>query len=149
MTTRIDRIDIGDGEERRQFFLLAQVTFRAETDPADEYYADSELPDLIADWVDAGLNDRDDSPAVTFYDVPASIHADAVAVAAGRYPGNGEALDELHRQVDMVNHHRLSDPRRTVFRERTLMRAALEMIRDGVGDPAALARVALSTTKED
>lgn len=72
--TEIERVVI-DGEPMRRLYLLAEVTFadrsaapRREDD--HNYYEDRELADVATDWMSDGLVDRDDSPAVTFTDVP-------------------------------------------------------------------------------
>lgn len=71
---KIDRLRI-DGEPVRRFYVLAEVTFAdREAEPRDEhdhnYYQDSELRSVATDWMRDGLEDRDDSPAVRFRDVP-------------------------------------------------------------------------------
>ena len=71
---KIDRLLV-DGEPVRRFYLIAEVTFAdRETEPRDEYdhdyYQDTELRSIAADWMSDGLYDRDDSPAVRFRDVP-------------------------------------------------------------------------------
>ena len=71
---KIDRLRI-DGEPVRRFYVIAEVTFADRAaEPRDEYdrnyYQDSELRTVAADWMSDGLCDRDDSPAVRFRDVP-------------------------------------------------------------------------------
>ena len=71
---KIDRLRI-DGEPVRRFYVIAEVTFAdREAEPRDEYdhnyYQDSELRSVAADWMGDGLTDRDDSPAVTFLEMP-------------------------------------------------------------------------------
>lgn len=71
---KIDRMRV-DGEPVRRFFLIAEVTFAdRDAEPRDEhdhnYYEDRELRSVVTDWMRDGLCDRDDSPAVTFRDVP-------------------------------------------------------------------------------
>lgn len=70
---KIEIITDQDGEKRRRFFLVAEVTFRHAVDEEDgygNYYGDEELLGLIEGWVGDGLNDRDDDPAITFHEVP-------------------------------------------------------------------------------
>lgn len=83
--TIIERYRV-DGEGVRRFFLVAEVTFRDR--PADDpgehnYYDDGELAGRIRDWVDRGVEDRDDGPAVRLHDVPPILHVDMRAIAAG------------------------------------------------------------------
>jgi hypothetical protein len=71
---RIDRLRI-DSEPVRRFYVIAEVTFAdREAEPRDEYdhnyYEDRELRSIATDWMQDGLTDRDDSPAVRFRDVP-------------------------------------------------------------------------------
>lgn len=71
---KIDRLRV-DGEPVRRFYVIAEVTFAdREAEPRDEYdhnyYQDSELRSIATDWMQDGLTDRDDSPAVVFRDVP-------------------------------------------------------------------------------
>lgn len=71
---KIERTRV-DGEPVRRFTLIAEVTFAdREAQPRDEYdhnyYEDRELRDLVAGWMQDGLTDRDDSPAVTFKEPP-------------------------------------------------------------------------------
>ena len=71
---KIDRLRI-DGEPVRRFYVIAEVTFADRAaEPRDEYdrnyYQDSELRSVATDWMRDGLEDRDDSPAVRFLDVP-------------------------------------------------------------------------------
>jgi hypothetical protein len=71
---KIDRLRI-DGEPVRRFYVIAEVTFAdREAEPRDEYdhnyYEDSELRDMATGWMCDGLEDRDDSPAVRFREVP-------------------------------------------------------------------------------
>ncbi|MEH0542970.1 hypothetical protein QA802_07775 [Streptomyces sp. B21-105] len=71
---KIDRLRI-DGEPVRRFFVIAEVTFAdREAGPRDEYdrnyYQDSELRSIATDWMQDGLTDRADSPAVRFREVP-------------------------------------------------------------------------------
>jgi hypothetical protein len=75
---RIDRLRV-DGEPVRRFFLIAEVTFAdREAEPRHEYdhnyYEDSELRSVVTGWMRDGVYDRDDSPAVTFRDVPDAWH---------------------------------------------------------------------------
>lgn len=71
---KIDRLRI-DGEPVRRFFVIAEVTFAdREAAPRDEddhnYYQDSELRSVATGWMQGGVSDRDDSPAVRFRDLP-------------------------------------------------------------------------------
>ena len=71
---KIDRLRI-DGEPVRRFYVIAEVTFADRAaEPRHEYdhnyYQDSELRSLATDWMRDGLEDRDDSPAVRFREVP-------------------------------------------------------------------------------
>ena len=71
---KIDRVRI-DGEPVRRFYVIAEVTFAdREADPRRKYdhnyYEDRELRSVATDWMQDGLTDRDDSPAVVFRDVP-------------------------------------------------------------------------------
>lgn len=72
---KIERITV-DGEPRRRFYLVAEVTFRSAVDEEDgygDYYSDDELLGRIEDWVEGALNDRDDGPAITFHQVPFQV----------------------------------------------------------------------------
>lgn len=74
---RIERTRI-DGEPVRRFYLLAEVTFADRAaEPRDRYdrnyYQDSELKDLVSEWMSGTLEDRDDMPAVRFHEVPESL----------------------------------------------------------------------------
>lgn len=71
---KIDRLRV-DGEPVRRFYVIAEVTFAdREAEPLDEYdhnyYQDSELRSIATDWMQDGLTDRDDSPAVRFREMP-------------------------------------------------------------------------------
>jgi hypothetical protein len=70
---KIDRLRV-DGEPVRRFYLIAEVTFAdREAEPRDEYdhnyYEDRELRSIATNWMQEGLYDRDDRPAVRFRDV--------------------------------------------------------------------------------
>src|SRR5688572_11229027 len=99
MTIRIERYR-KDGEPVRRFFLIAEITFAdREAQPRDEddhnyYYYDGELRDVVTRWMQAGLEDRDDSPSVRFHDVPKVLDADVEAVARGEYPNHAQRLLE-------------------------------------------------------
>lgn len=145
MTIRINHLTDAHGEHRREFHLIARVTFRGGVTPEENYYSDSELPGRVEDWVDAALNDRDDSPSLTFHEVPAILEPDVRAVVGGTYPDNAEAVATLLALAEEVDRVHRVDYERAHGVEDTLMRTALEMIRDGAGDPVALARIALQT----
>jgi hypothetical protein len=75
---RIDRY-LEDGDPLRRFFLIAEVTFAdREAQPRGEhdynYYEDRELKDVVTDWIQGGVTDRDDSPAVRFRELPEGWH---------------------------------------------------------------------------
>jgi hypothetical protein len=86
VTVRIERVT-QYGENRRRFFLVAEVSFNS--CDGDDYYSDDELPGLVEGWVDAALNDRDDSPSVHFYEVPRILDVAMEAIARGDYPKEG------------------------------------------------------------
>ena len=137
-----------DGESRRRFFLLAEVSFAAdESRSAGGYYGDAELVDQFTGWVGAALDDRSDSPVATFHAVPAPLDTDVAAIAAGTYPGNADALAHLRSVAEDVERLHRADPEMAHVYEDDLVRTALEMIRDRAGDPAALAALALSTRR--
>jgi hypothetical protein len=136
-----------DGETRRRFFLLAEVSFAASDRSGGGYYSDTELTDQFGEWVNAALDDRDDSPRARFHTVPAPLDTDVAAIAAGTYPGNADALVHLRTHAEDVERLHRVDDEAAHGREDALLRTALEMIRDGAGDPAALAAVALSTSR--
>lgn len=69
---RIERITV-DGEPRRRFYLVAEVTFRSATDEYGDEYGDDELLGRIEHWVEGALDDRDDGPAITFHQVPFQV----------------------------------------------------------------------------
>jgi hypothetical protein len=71
---KIERTRV-DGEPVRRFYLIAEVTFADRAaEPRDEYdhnyYQDSELRAVAVDWMQDGLTDRDDHPAVRFREMP-------------------------------------------------------------------------------
>jgi hypothetical protein len=133
-----------DGETRRRFFLIAEVSFAVREDRADGgYYADAELVERFTGWTDAALEDRDDSPVAKFHAVPAPLDTDVAAIAAGAYPGNADALAHLNRLLAVLSTWVTADPERAASQERELFVTALRMIREGAGDPAALANAAL------
>lgn len=136
-----------DGETRRRFLLLTEVSFAASDRTGGGYYSDSELVDKFGEWVDGALNDRDDQPEVKYHTVPAPLDTDVAAVFAGTYPGNADALAHLRSIAEDVERLHRVDDEAAHGQEDALMRTALEMIRDGAGDPAALAAVALSTLR--
>lgn len=89
---KIERIE-QDGEPRRRFFLLVEVTFRdrpREQPPGVDYYDDSDLPEVVADWMRSAIEDRDDSPRARFMALPKVLDADVQSVARGDYPGHVE-----------------------------------------------------------
>lgn len=80
MTTRVERLEV-DGEPVRRITLVAVIDFAdREAGSRDEYdhnyYADSELEDVATGWMADGLEDRDDSPRVTFREVPGDDSVD-------------------------------------------------------------------------
>lgn len=83
MGERIERIEV-DGEYRRRFFLVAEVSFRSRG--KGDYYSDDELRDVIEHWVACGLDDRDDGPAIRFHTVPKILDVDVESIARGDYP---------------------------------------------------------------
>lgn len=97
MTIRIERVDAGAGEYRRRFFLIAEVTFMSRGE--DDYYSDDDLPDCIEQWVDAGLNDRDDGPSIRFHEVPPILDVDVESIARGDYPKWNDWAAELSDRI--------------------------------------------------
>lgn len=86
MTIRIDHVEI-DGEPYRRFFLIAEVRFANRNEYGGRnYYNDDELPGQIEQWVDAGLEDRDDGPSIRFLEVPKILDVDVESIARGDYP---------------------------------------------------------------
>ena len=86
MTIRIERVEI-NGEPRRRFFLIAEVTFsNSGEDGGRNYYDDDELLSQLEDWVAAALEDRDDGPSVHFHEVPKILDVDVESIARGDYP---------------------------------------------------------------
>lgn len=87
---KIERLVI-DGEARRRFFLIAEVTFAdREAQPRDErdhnYYEDSELARLAKDAMSSEMQYHDDSPSVRFHAVPKILDVDMQSIARGDYP---------------------------------------------------------------
>ena len=81
-----------DGEPRRRFFLVAEVTFRDQWDEngePDNYYSDDELKSRIEHWVYSALDDRDDGPSISFHEVPKILDVDVESIARGDYPRSG------------------------------------------------------------
>jgi hypothetical protein len=53
--------------EPRRTRLVVDIEWRGHpgTEPGDEYYTDSELPEVATRWIADAFYDRDDSPQVT------------------------------------------------------------------------------------
>ena len=91
--TDIERITV-DGEPKRRFFMVAEVQFMDHQPDEDwgNYYQDSELKGVAADWMECGLVDRDDSPSVTFHDSPVRDIWQWIITANN---GGGSDVDDL------------------------------------------------------
>lgn len=76
--------------EPRRTRLIVDIEWRGHpsAEPGDEYYADSELPEVATRWITDAFYDRDDSPQVTVTD------AGAVSVT-DRGRDSGEALTSV------------------------------------------------------
>lgn len=87
---KIERVVI-DGEARRRFFLVAEVTFAdREAQPRDKgdhnYFEDSELVTLAKDWMSSEMEYHEDLPRVRFHAVPKILDVDVESIARGDYP---------------------------------------------------------------